>query len=134
MTRLNTPLGNRRGNKIRPRSVRPAPPISRLQRASSAPSAEVPTADLSGLAPDRPLLIRPTKLRFARNLKSQIKTKRHTNPRVYRWQTMEITIPMEIVEVTGLEAGMTMVIEGYRDGRIRMYPAGDVVSREERLI
>jgi hypothetical protein len=46
---------------------------------------------------------------------------------------MEITIPREIAEVTGVEAAMTMCIEGYADGRIRIFPAGDLMSKGEPI-
>jgi putative transposase len=43
----------------------------------------------------------------------------------------------EIVEVTGVEAvaaGITMCVEGYVDGRIRIFPAGDLLSREDEIL
>jgi hypothetical protein len=42
-----------------------------------------------------------------------------------------LTIPREVALATGMEAGMTVVMEGYADGRVRVFPAGDLVTRSE---
>lgn len=51
-----------------------------------------------------------------------------------KWETLEVTIPREICEICGYEAGMTVCLEAYVNGRIRMFPAGDLMSREEELL
>jgi hypothetical protein len=50
------------------------------------------------------------------------------------WRSLEITIPRDIVELTGVEAGITMCVEAYVDGRIRIFPAGDLMSREDATV
>ena len=51
-----------------------------------------------------------------------------------QWQTIEISIPREIAEIAGWEVGMTIAQEAYGDGRIRMFPAGDLMSKEDAEI
>jgi hypothetical protein len=94
--------------------------------------AILPPDVVDGGPPDRPIIVRISKVRFAaspamRKLKGNRKSPS-------QWQTIEISIPREIAEITGWEVGMTIAQEAYTDGRIRMYPAGDVLSREDAEI
>ena len=107
-------------------------PISVLRR----PAKSVLPPGVGGEPlPSTPILIRNSKIRLAagdpiRYQKAAWKTKKGSHV----WKTLEITIPRPVVEVAGLEEGMTMVVEGYKDGVVRMFPAGDAMSREEELI
>jgi hypothetical protein len=94
----------------------------------------MPPDVVDGGLPDRPVLIRMVRMRYASN--SRAAKKKRTHDRVdgpATWRSLEITIPREIAEVTGVEAGITMCVEGYVDGRIRIFPAGDLVSREDAM-
>jgi hypothetical protein len=110
---------------------------SKLFPGSPAPAAYrtaksiTPSDVVDGGPPDRPVLIRTVRLRYASNSQSaREKGTRNRDGRPATWRSLEITIPREIVEVTGVEAGITMCVEGYVDGRIRIFPAVDLVSKE----
>ncbi len=113
---------------------------SKIFSGSLAPAAyrtvkSMPPDVVDGAPPDRPVLIRMVRLRYASN--SQAAREKGTHNRDGRpaaWRSLEITIPREIVEVTGVEAGITMCLEGYVDGRIRIFPAGDLMSREDEMV
>jgi hypothetical protein len=94
----------------------------------------IPPDVVDGGLPVRPVLVRQSKLRYA-TYSSQKPTKAsELSKPEYVWKTLEITIPREIVESSGWEAGMTVCMESYVDGRIRMFPAGDVMERDEEQI
>lgn len=116
---------------------RPTYPIVRRAAKSILPP------DVVDGASDRPILVRNSRVRYAcgRTPKGKIKMAlpRGLGPgRVPvlgpKWETLEITIPREIAEISGYEAGMTVCLEAYVDGRIRMFQAGDILSREEELL
>lgn len=93
----------------------------------------IPPDVVDGGQEGRPVLVRNSKLRYATSAKQRTyKTK--TGQKYGNWLTIEVTIPREIVEITGWEVGMTLCMEAYVDGRIRVFPAGDVLSREEEKI
>ena len=103
--------------------------------ASRTAKPILPPIDLATGGPDRPVLIRTVKLRYASNSQAAQETgTRNRDGRPAAWQSLEITIPREIAEVTGVGAGITMCIEGYVDGRIRIFPAGDLVTREDAIV
>ena len=104
-----------------PRYLPPSP-------AARAAKTVTPPLDPNAGGPDRPVLMRMAKLRYAYRIRKPRKKGMvvHTSAL--------ITIPKEILEVSGIEVGMTMMIEGYRDGRVRMFPAGDMMSREDQLV
>jgi hypothetical protein len=85
----------------------------------------IPPDVVDGAPPERPILVRTVTLRQAGAWKKAKPT---------WWKMLEITIPREVIETTGLEAGMTMQMEAYRNGRIRMYPAGDILNREDEQL
>jgi hypothetical protein len=103
--------------------------------ASRTPKSILPPIDLPAGGPDRPVLVRVVKLRYAANSNAANgKTTRTRASGPAGWRSMEITIPREIAEVTGIEAGMTMCVEGYVDGRVRIFPAGDLLSRDDTTV
>ena len=81
---------------------------------------------------ERPVLVRVVRIR--RSAYSERVKARHSQSSFDRWVSLEITIPREIAEVAGLEAGATMCLEAYSDGRVRLYAAGDLMSREDKMI
>jgi hypothetical protein len=106
---------------------------SRLRRPMK--SVLPPDATNPHHLPAVPVILRNAKLRLAAGdpVKYQRKAWK-TKHRPETWKTLEITIPKEVAEVAGLEEGMTMVCEGYAGGTIRMFPAGDCMSRDEEII
>jgi hypothetical protein len=107
--------------------VRPLRSITRRPAKSIIPPDVV-----DGGPPDRPILVRTAVIRYAAPPAMRQKTGHGKAP--HQWQTIEISIPREIAEIVGWEAGMTICQEAYVDGRIRMFPAGDLLSREEENI
>jgi hypothetical protein len=84
---------------------------------------------------DRPVVIRSAVIRYQRTRnKSEVKrsfNKTTTKTGEPFWMPLMLTIPREVALATGMEAGMTVVMEGYADGRVRVFPAGDLVTRSE---
>jgi len=111
-------MANRRKNITRPILRRPA-------------KAVLPPDVVDGGTPDRPILMRQSVLRYAYRARKIWKGKPVKDG---WWQSLIVGVPREIIETAGWEPGMTLVMEAYVDGRVRMYPAGDVVSREEELV
>lgn len=74
----------------------------------------------------RPIVVRMAKLRPV--YKRLYRTK-------LRGQTPEVAavvgISRDVMKVTGLEPGSMMIVEGYADQTIRLFPAGDAVTRNE---
>ena len=126
MTATSDPQPPRRSHKRRPIIAR------RAQSAAIMPPPPVPGE------PETPTLIRLVKLRIGRSLNkiSERVPRIKPNPHPDREQRplLVVTIPQDIVELGGLGHGMNMVLEGYRDGRIVMFPAGDLMSREDSMI
>ena len=87
----------------------------------------MPPVDGSGV-PERPVLVRLSTLRYS----YYKRVKRIRGERVN--SSAIITIPHEIMEVAGVQPGVTMVVEGYAKGIIRIFPAGDIMNREEEMI
>lgn len=115
--------------KNRSKKYLPPSPASQAAKTAMAPAhTTLPPLDPNAGGPDRPVLMRLAKLRYAYRVQ---KARKKGN--VVHTSAL-ITIPKDILEVTGLEVGMTIMIEGYRDGRVRMFPAGDMVSREDKLV
>ena len=116
---------------------RPTYPIPRRPAKSIIPP------DVVDGVSDRPVLVRNTRIRYAagreQSIKNQISKKVRVGARGVpklgpKWETIEVTIPREIAEIAGYEAGMTVCMEAYVDGRIRMFTAGDILSREDELL
>lgn len=94
----------------------------------------------SVLAPDTvdgpsgpPVMLRFAKIRYANPPAIKLPAKAWRKPG-HTWNSLEIVIPREIAEIAGFEAGMTLCMEVYGDSRVRMFPAGDVMSRDEEAI
>jgi hypothetical protein len=45
-----------------------------------------------------------------------------------------VTIRRELLDVSGIEVGATMILEAYADGIIRMFLAGDLMSRGDEMV
>jgi hypothetical protein len=114
-------------------------PIRRNVRARATKTI-IPPSVAAEMAPEgpmgKPILLRLVRLRYNNNPHTpyaRALAKMGKGEPLHRWRAIEITVPKEAIEITGWEAGMTICIEIYRDS-LRMYTAGDVVSREEELI
>ena len=95
----------------------------------------LPPDVVDGGPPDRPVLVRQAKLRYNRpNVTVQALRNYRKRFPDHQWRPVEITIPREIIETAGWEPDMTICMEAYVDGRVRMFPAGDRLSREEELL
>ena len=92
----------------------------------------LPPDVVDGGPPDRPILVRHGTVRYAATYTPLTVKANHRYDR--KWKSIEVTIPREIAETAGWEAGMTICFEAYVDGRVRLFPAGDVLSREEEQI
>ena len=92
----------------------------------------LPPDVVDGAPPTPPVFIRLAKVRYATSARQRSLTGSGKSPS--QWQSIEVNIPREIAEVTGIEAGMTLCLEAYADGRVRMYPAGDILSRDEEAV
>ena len=125
-----------------PRS-KPLPPRHLANRSATKLDPATIT-DPNTMLRDRPLLVRTGLLRYAykdkdskgnkfgdKYRKSLAKSRKVINP---RWMSICVTIPREIIEVCGLEQGMTMVIAGYLNRKVVIYPAGDVMKAEDLMI
>jgi hypothetical protein len=110
-------------------------PGSPSATASCTTKSIMPPDVVDGGPPDRPVLVRVVKLKYASNSQAaRERGARNRDGRPAAWRSLEITIPREIVEVTGVEAGMSMCLEGYVDGRVKIFPAGDLMSREDAMV
>src|SRR5208337_444147 len=118
----------------RTKRIRPSHPPPAIAR-SAAKSLLPPTTPLDSVSGslDKPVLTRTSTLRYQRSPNRGVSRsiRRGGGP---AWIPLAVTIPREIVEAAGFEAGMTMIVEGYKDGRIRIFPAGDMVSREDAMV
>lgn len=105
------------------RKLNPRPPVARTVKAITIDPA------------DRPTLVRVMRLRYARtSYHMKLRKMNRLKGGGSAWNSLEITIPKEICEVTGIGAGVSLCMEAYGDGRIRMYPAGDVLNAEDASI
>jgi hypothetical protein len=100
------------------------------------PKSVIPPDVVDGQVQGRPAIMRQARLRFAAKYHPGNKTRKASKhaPKPHEWKPLEISIPREVVESAGWEQGMMINMESYVDGRIRMYPAGDVLTREEEMI
>jgi hypothetical protein len=96
--------------------------------SSSVPVPQIPVVDdiRNHIDPNRPIAIRTARLRYVYGNK----VKKH-NGRLQDWYPVIITLPRDIMESAGLEVGMTLVVEGYADGRVRMFPAGERLGKDD---
>ena len=78
------------------------------------------------------MIVRLAKVRYATSARQRSLTRAGKSPS--QWQSIEVNIPREIAESTGIEAGMMLCMEAYADGRIRLFPAGDILSRDEERV
>src|SRR5208337_1285175 len=117
----------------RTKRIRPSHPVPAIARSAAKSLLPPFPADPISGNPDKPVLTRTSTLRYQRspNRVASRSIRRGGGP---AWIPLAVTIPREIVEAAGFEAGMTMIVEGYKDGRIRIFPAGDMVSREDSLV
>lgn len=107
---------------------------TRIRSITSRPAKSIIPPDVvDGGPPDKPILVRTSTLRYAATYKQLMRPKKSRGVG-YQWNTLEITIPREIIEAAGWEQGMTICVEAYVDGRLRLFPAGDVLSRVEEEI
>ena len=100
------------------------------------PKSIIPPDVVDGQVQGRPVIMRQNRLRYASKYHPGSKTRkaRKNLQKPHEWKTVEITLPREVVESAGWEVGMMINMESYVDGRIRMYPAGDVVPAEEEMV
>ena len=113
------------------------PRSNRPRTAKSTIPPDVAAGQPPGVAPARPILLRMVTLRFNVNPNTphaQSRARLGKGEPMNRWMALEVTVPRAVVEVAGWEPGMTICVEAYTDGRVRMYPAGDMMSREEEMI
>jgi hypothetical protein len=113
--------------------VRSKPPKSITRRPAKS---IIPPDIVDGGPPDRPAIVRQTKLRYASTWHKHKQTAASASwiKKPHVWRTVEIVVPREIVEVAGWTEGMTLCMEGYVDGRVRVFPAGDILNREEEMV
>ncbi len=126
--------GGRR--QLRPKSspaIRQGKSVTPANTIDSMPVTPMPI--MLSNEPDKPILIRQsmvTRVRSPNKIKSS--PGYYARTRQAMDNVVKITIPRDCIEVSGLELGMTVVIEAYRDGRLRIFPAGDVTRKEDELI
>jgi len=119
VNKIPTGTGNNPRNPRRSYTRRPAKSI-------------IPPDVVDGGPPDRPVIVRLAKVRYATSARQRSLTRAGKSPS--QWQSIEVNIPREIAESTGIEAGMMLCMEAYADGRIRLFPAGDILSRDEERV
>ena len=100
------------------------------------PKSFIPPDVVDGKVSSRPAIVRQAKLRYAAKYLPPTKTRKASKnfQPAHQWKSLEITLPRAVVEVAGLEPEMMIQMEAYVGGWVRLYAAGDVITREDEMV